>query len=336
MTAPVRRWCTLALAAVAAATLFLAAPSSAMARPGDPSAPDETGPALLGDVLTATGKRHAQAKAALDKSRAKQLQLNLELRKAKDEMAKLAPQIGEMAATSYRIGKLTAVTALLETGSRDQFMERAARLTEFNMVNDRKLAELNAAREKAEKAKKELDAEVAEEEKQLAIIARQKAEAEKALALVGGTKLTGGFVAASSPVAKAAPRNSDGSWPDESCSVDDPTTGGCITPRTFNAYTEVRKAGFRRFVGCYRPGGPYEHPKGRACDWSLQNSGFANARNDDMRLYGNNLTAFLVRNADRLGILYVIWYRQIWFPATGWKTYSGPQDHKDHVHMSMI
>ncbi|BCB86225.1 coiled-coil domain-containing protein [Phytohabitans suffuscus] len=336
MTAPVRRWCSLALAAVAAATLFLAAPTGAMAAPGDPNAPEESGPALLGDVLTVTGKRYAQAKAALNKSRAKQLQLNLELRKANEQLAALAPQIGEMAATSYRTGKLTAVSALLDTSSRDQFVERASMLTELNMVNDRKLAALNAARLKAEQAKAELDAEVAEEQKQLAVIARQKTEAEKALALVGGTKLTGGFVAANSPVAKAAPRSSDGSWPDESCSVNDPTTSGCITPRTFNAYNEVRKAGFKRFVGCYRSGGPYEHPKGRACDWSLQSSGFSNARNDDMRLYGNNLTAFLVRNADRLGILYVIWYRQIWFPATGWKTYSGPQDHKDHVHMSII
>jgi hypothetical protein len=335
MTAPVRRWCALALAAVAAATLFLAAPTGAEAKPGAP-APDESGPALLGEVLTATGKRHAQAKAALNKSRAKQLQLNLELQKAKERLDELAPQIGEMAATSYRTGKLTAVSALLDTASRDQFVGRASMLTELNMVNDRKLAELNAARTRAEQAKKGLDAEVAEERRQLLIIDRQRAEAEKALALVGGTKLTGGFVSATSPVAKAAPRRSDGSWPDESCSVNDPTTSGCITPRTFNAYTEVRKAGFRRFVGCYRSGGPFEHPKGRACDWSLQSSGFTNAYNDDMRLYGNNLTAFLVRNADRLGILYVIWYRQIWFPATGWKSYGGPQAHKDHVHMSII
>ncbi len=32
----------------------------------------------------------------------------------------------------------------------------------------------------------------------------------------------------------------------------------------------------------------------------------------------------------------MIWYRQIWFPATGWKYYDGPKDHKDHVHMSIV
>ena len=65
-------------------------------------------------------------------------------------------------------------------------------------------------------------------------------------------------------------------------------------------------------------------------------SGFATAANRDQKMYGNNLAAFLIRNADRLGILYVIWYRQIWFPATGWKSYSGASDHTDHVHMSML
>jgi hypothetical protein len=46
--------------------------------------------------------------------------------------------------------------------------------------------------------------------------------------------------------------------------------------------------------------------------------------------------AFLVRNADRLGVLYVIWFRQIWLPATGWKAYHGASAHTDHVHVSML
>ena len=47
-----------------------------------------------------------------------------------------------------------------------------------------------------------------------------------------------------------------------------------------------------------------------------------------------------MKNADRLGVLYVIWYRQIWMPGTGWRAYSGsggPQrDHTNHVHLSVI
>jgi hypothetical protein len=131
-------------------------------------------------------------------------------------------------------------------------------------------------------------------------------------------------------------RTSDGGWKPESCSENDPTTSGCVTPRTLHAYKEVKRAGFNRFVSCYRPSGPWEHPKGRACDWSLQKSGFSPWHNNDTRMYGNNVAAFLIRNADRLGIYYVIWNRQIWFPATGWKSYSGPSNHTDHVHMSLL
>ena len=68
----------------------------------------------------------------------------------------------------------------------------------------------------------------------------------------------------------------------------------------------------------------------------LAKSGFSPWHNQDTREYGNNLMAFLVRNADRLGILYVIWNKMIWQPATGWKSYHGPSDHTDHVHVSML
>ena len=337
MTAPLRRWLTLTLALVAAATMFVAPPGPAGAEPDDPPAADEDGgPPLLRDVLESTGRRYLEAKAALNKSKKRQLQLSLELQKAQAQLDELRPQIGRVAAESYRTGKLTAVAVLLDSDSPNSFLQRAVALNEMNLVNDQKLHGLNAAVAKVASAKKALDLEVKEEQRHLTVMNKQKRDAEKALALVGGRSLTGGFVSAKSPVAKAAPRTSDGGWPRESCSIDDPTTGGCITPRTHHMYKEARKAGFKRFVGCFRPGDQFEHPKGRACDFSLQSRGFAVAHNNDMRLYGNNLAAFLVRNADRLGILYVIWYEQIWFPATGWGAYSGGSPHTDHVHVSML
>ena len=332
------RWVRIVLAVVAAISLLVAAPGAAVgAPPNAPSTSDEEEPPLLRDVLEAASKGYVKAKAAVSKSRKRQLQLSLELEKAQARLDELSPQVAQIAAQSYRTGKLTAVSVLLNSSSRDSFIERVTTLDELNRLNDRKLSELNAARELAERAKKALDAELAEEVKQQTIMAKQLKEAKKALALVGGNSLTlNGFVSATSPVARPAPRTADGDWPNESCNRDDPTTSGCITPRTLHMYKETKRAGFNRFVSCYRPGGPYEHPKGRACDWSLRNSGFARASNNDERLYGNNLAAFYVRNADRLGILYVIWYRQIWFPGIGWSSYSGASDHTDHVHVSML
>jgi hypothetical protein len=229
---------------------------------------------------------------------------------------------------------------LLNSSSPDAFIERAEGLDMLALYDNSRLRELNDALTKANRAKAAIDAEIAEQKKQATVMAKQKAEAERALNLVGGQR-TGGFVVATSPVARPAPRNSDGSWPRERCSEPDPTTSGCITPRTLHALEEAQRNGFKRFASCYRPSGPYEHPKGRACDFSSQRNGFGGDAFGDDKFYGNNLTAFFVRNADRLGVLYVIWYRQIWFPATGWRSYGGAygdpsSDHTNHVHLSLL
>jgi hypothetical protein len=335
MTAPLHRRLALVAAVIAAAVLPLAPPTTARAQPTNP-VEDDGGTPLLRDVLNVTGRNFTKAKAAALASKKRQLQLSLEVRAAQSRLDELSPQIGSLAAESYRTGRVGVAAVLLGSSSPDSFLDRALALDEMSLFNDKKLHELNAALERLNKAKAALDAEAKREQDQLNIMAKQKKEAEKALALVGGNSLTGGLVAAESPVARPAPRNADGDFSSEGCTKDDPTTSGCVTPRTLHAYNEVRRAGFKRFVGCFRSGGPFEHPKGRACDWSLINSGFQAASTRDQRIYGNNLAAFLVRNADRLGVLYVIWNRQIWFPATGWKSYSGASDHRDHVHMSML
>ncbi|MEU8259211.1 hypothetical protein AB0C02_01110 [Micromonospora sp. NPDC048999] len=339
MTAPLRRWLT-PVVAVLTAFAIVAGPIPAPAAPPSPNPSgheEDDDPPLITDVIDAANRAYLQAKAKLKASEKRQLQLALEVNAARAELDALRPQVGQIAAQSYRTGRIGVLAVLLESNTPDAFVERAAGLDELNLVNAQKLAAINEAKTRAEQAKTALDAEVREQLKQTNAMARAKAEAEKSLALVGGRGFTGGLVSATSPVARIGPgRNSDGTWKPESRTAKDPTTSGYITPRTLHAYKEVKRAGFNRFVSCYRPGGPWEHPKGRACDWSLQNSGFSPWHNDDMRMYGNNVAAFLIRNADRLGIYYVIWNRQIWFPATGWKSYSGPSNHTDHVHMSLL
>ncbi|GGO04463.1 coiled-coil domain-containing protein [Micromonospora parathelypteridis] len=340
MTAPLRRWLTPVVAVIAALTV-LAGPLPAHAAPTTPTPSgheEDNEPQLITDVIEQANRDYSAAKSKLDKSKKRQLELALEVNRAKADLDALTPQVGQIAAQSYRTGRMGALAMLLESDAPDMFVQRAAALDEMNMVNEQKLSEVNAVKARAEQAKLALDTEIREQQKQTALMAKRKSEADKALSLVGGKGFTGGLVDATSPVARIGPgRTADGDWKAQSCSEKDPTTSsGCVTPRTLHAYKEVKRAGFNRFVGCYRSGGPWEHPKGRACDWSLQKSGFAPWHNDDTRKYGNNVAAFLIRNADRLGIYYVIWNRQIWFPATGWKSYSGPSNHTDHVHMSLL
>jgi peptidoglycan DL-endopeptidase CwlO len=325
----------------AAAGLGVAVPAGVpQAAPNTPGPGDEGENPLIRDVLQQTGQEYTKAKAKLDASKKRQLELDLQLRRAEERLADLSGEVGAVAAESYRTGRLGPVSALLNSISPDAFLERAQAMELLTVRDDQQLRDLNAARAAAADAKAAIDAETREQQKQLAIIAKQKQDAERALKQVGGQS-TGGFVTINSPVASQAPRNSDGSWPSQSCSVNDPTTSGCITPRTLHALQEAKKAGFTRFVSCYRPGGPFEHPKGRACDFSAERNGFGGVAQGGDRTYGNNLAAFFVRNSSKLGVLYVIWFKQIWFPATGWRAYhSGngdpSSDHTNHVHLSLL
>ncbi|MFI5494431.1 coiled-coil domain-containing protein [Actinoplanes sp. NPDC051859] len=339
MTARPRRWLTLALAPLVAITMIVtpAAPAAAAPGGGSTATPDDGDDnPLLNDVLDSTGRRFLAAKAAVEKSTKAQANLAVQVKNAETQRDKLRPQVGAIASQQYRTGGLSTLGFLLNTRTPGGFLEKAVSLEEINALNDGKLRQLTAAINQVATAKARLDQELKAQQQNLQAMKKQKESAEKALNLVGGEQVTGGFVTAESKVAAAAPRNGDNEFAPEGCNVDDQTTGGCVTARTMHMFKEVKKAGFGRFVGCFRPGGPFEHPKGRACDWSLQKSGFSPWHNRDTREYGNNLMAFLVRNADRLGVLYVIWNKMVWFPATGWSSYSGDSDHTDHVHVSML
>jgi hypothetical protein len=109
----------------------------------------------------------------------------------------------------------------------------------------------------------------------------------------------------------------------------------------YHTLTEAELAGFNRHVSCWRVDSIGEHPLGRACDFSVfPNPDFVSAvASGDNKDYGNRLAAWAVANADALGVLYVIWFGQIWFPGEGWVTYDQYGDpateHKNHVHISV-
>jgi peptidoglycan DL-endopeptidase CwlO len=324
------------VAAVAAAVLAVIA----MAAPVSAAPPDEGENKTLREKLEAAAKGHVEAQARLDKAQKRQLAFKLEVERLDARLKSLQVQVGAVAAESYRFGRLSAISTLLNSATPDDFLQRAASLDLMAQRDGIALRELTRTFEESQRARAGLDAEVREAAKQVKVLAQRKKDAERALATVGG-RPAGGYINPNSPLAKPAARNADGEWPKESCTIDDPTTSGCITPRTLHALNQAKAANFRRYVSCHRSGGSGEHPKGRACDFSAAPGGFENrsATGDD-RTYGDNLASFFIKNASRLGVLYVIWYRQIWTPGTGWRSYSGggspAADHTNHVHLSMI
>jgi hypothetical protein len=97
-------------------------------------------------------------------------------------------------------------------------------------------------------------------------------------------------------------------------------------------------------------GGQSEHKEGRAWDWGVS------AADATHRTAVNDLLGWLFATdrygnehalARRLGIMYVIWNKRIWFPYSGWSTYcemkkgacvaddgGARSPHTDHVHFS--
>jgi peptidoglycan DL-endopeptidase CwlO len=328
-----RRGLALLAAVLAATVLGVLAPAvAAHAEPGDEGQNKQ----LIQNV-EAAARGYLEAKTALDASKAKQAQMAAELRSIEAELGPLRTEVGKVAATAYISGRLTTIGALLSASSSDDFLARAATLEQLTQREDDSLARLGRLQSRAQRNKEAIDAEVAIQAAQAAEMQKRLKAAQKLLAKAS----IRGYIDPNSPLAKPAPRNADGSWPKETCSVKDPTgTGGCVTPRTLHAYNQARANGFGRYTKCWRQQSWGEHPRGRACDFSVAVGTFGGTATTEQRAYGDKLAYFFIKNSSALGVLYVIWYRKIWFPGLGWRSYDGccgaSAEHTNHVHLSIV
>ena len=348
---PVRRRVAAALAVVVALSgLTVTGSVAAQAGPAPLSvAPeprdDEGGTKSLTDQLEDASKGFLEAQEALARSRKRQATMAAEVKRLDGELAVRQEAVNEIVREAYQTGRLGPMTAILSATSPDGFLDRASALEIVATKEDRALRELLDSKASQERAKIAVDTEVRNQQKQLTVMAGRKKQAESALkaAQVGGEDADGPTATVRTSGggrASSARRSSDGSLPDESCSVNDPTTSGCITPRTLNAMNSAKADGFTRFVSCFRPQGSGEHPKGKACDFASDRNGFGGVATGSSREYGDDLADYFIANASRLGVLYVIWFKRIWLPSSGWKSYSRgggdpSSDHTNHVHLSM-
>lgn len=329
-------------ALVMALVVALGAPASAQ-----PTTPPDEGSSnqlnTLRSNLEAAAAGWLDAEAALAASHAKQQELQDKLTLAQMDMERAKVWVAKYAGEAYKTGPLRTLGAILSATSPDQFLDRAVAINKMAQHDQVQLAQLTDARRRAAEAKAAIDAEIVTQQNMQTEMAKRRQAAERALSAMGSYAING-WMDPNSPAARPAPRNPDGSWPKEYCTVNDPTTSGCITPRTLHAMQEAQANGFKRYVSCYRPGDRYEHPKGRACDFSATPGGFVNSSaGGDDRLYGDKLASFFVKNATALGVMYVVWYCKVWIAGV-WKSYSATGskcgdspagDHTNHVHVSI-
>ncbi|WP_336216746.1 coiled-coil domain-containing protein [Nonomuraea sp. LPB2021202275-12-8] len=134
---------------------------------------------------------------------------------------------------------------------------------------------------------------------------------------------------------KAPGRRSDGTFLPQL-----PGGSDNITPRMRLVKTLIEK----RFdvpygIGCYRAiqdGG--QHPLGRACDFMLSRGGAMPSAAEIER--GNEIAEWAIKNAKRLGIMYIIYRQRIWHVSSGaWRVMTDrggtTANHYDHPHISV-
>jgi len=318
----------------AVVTLVLGAPAGAtFAAPSDPD-----GSGTLEQQITEVAKQYADAKSRLDAAVLKQAQLSAALTSTNLNLARLSAAVSQIAAATYMAGGVNTFNVLTASSSPEDLLDRLTSVHMFVEEQSIVLADLKNTQKQAAAQRDAMAQEVAVARNQTAQL---QAQENKLRALLNNASGGPAGVVIPAPTAQAAPRNSDGTFPAQSCDQNDPTTNGCLTARTLHMYNEVKKAGFDHYVSCWRQQSWGEHPKGRACDWAAAKSGFANvAASGSDYTYGARLTGWLIGNSDRLGVLYVIWYKQIWLPGIGWHKYTteggNPAgDHTNHVHVSM-
>jgi septal ring factor EnvC (AmiA/AmiB activator) len=308
-----------------AAVVFLIAPAS------QSSAQEEEG---ASEALSQAIADYLDAQDELAALEQEQEDLEQELADSETEVAALRVELEEYAYIASTTSDLQSTAALLASGDPQDAISAMTMLQFLGESRAVRLNDLITRLQEIEAIQSTLDDNIAEQADVAEEMALARDEAARELAGAGGDSADGPTV---SDAPAAEPYEGDGGG----CTEDDPTPAdGCLTPRTLHALEQAQIAGFTRYVSCYRPSGSGEHPKGRACDFSSEPGGFGGDAGGEDYDYGQNLAAWLIENSEALGVQYVIWYRQIWFPGNGWKSYSGAygdpsSDHTNHVHLSM-
>ncbi|MEU5878595.1 DUF4200 domain-containing protein [Spirillospora sp. NPDC047279] len=116
-------------------------------------------------------------------------------------------------------------------------------------------------------------------------------------------------------------------------------TGG-MTARMVKVRNEI-EAEFGPFpvIGCTRPGDPLDHGTGRACDFMESTGG--SMPSAARTAHGDQVAAYAIKHAGRLGIKYIIWRQRIYdMRSPGWRMMSDrgsvTQNHYDHNHISVF
>lgn len=106
---------------------------------------------------------------------------------------------------------------------------------------------------------------------------------------------------------------------------------GPVTATLAAAVADVAPRFGLKTVGGWRKVDEFpDHPSGHAADFMINDMPNGHA-------LGDAIAAYIIANALRLKVKYIIWNRRSWNPQRGtWAAYTGSNPHTDHVHLTVL
>ncbi|MFI0408662.1 coiled-coil domain-containing protein [Actinomadura sp. 3N508] len=233
--------------------------------------------------------------------------------------------IARLASTAYMTGRLD-VAPMISSADPGAAVRDAAVIEHISRNNGRRLQTLQVLNTKATEsqatAAKKLDA----VKKEIEDLESQRTRVRKLLA-----KYKPEVTRTQAPAGR----------PDGVSGSKSPITGNSMTARMRTALLAIDgRFGPFPSIGCSRPGDPQDHGSGRACDFMESTGG--QMPSASAQAHGDQVAQYVINNASRLGIKYVIWKQRIYdFRSSGgWRQMedrgSVTQNHYDHVHVSVL
>ncbi|MGH3242805.1 MAG: coiled-coil domain-containing protein, partial [Spirillospora sp.] len=241
------------------------------------------------------------------------------------EFATARADIARLASTAYMTGRLDVVP-IISAAEPGTAVHDAAVVEHLSRNNGRRLQTLQALNTRATQSKataaKKLDA----VEKEIKDLEGQRARVKKLLAKYKPE----------TPTTQAPAGRPDGASGSKS-----PISGNSMTARMRTAMLAIDgRFGPFPTIGCSRPGDAQDHGKGQACDFMESTGG--QMPSASAQAHGDQVAQYVINNASRLGIKYVIWKQRIYDMrgSGGWRAMedrgSITQNHYDHVHVSVL
>jgi hypothetical protein len=318
-----RRLAALAVAAGVAAVL-LPASGSAASLPQEPKdlkkkyaelqkRADKLSKDYRGELVTLEETKKAAERAAADAA------------KSEKEYGAARADVARLASTAYMTGGLD-VASMVTAAEPGVAVHDAAVVEHISRNNGRRLQNLQALNARATKSHDEAARKLEAVKKEIEDLESQRARVKKLLAKYK-PEVTKTQVGAGRP---------DGVHGTKS-----PIVGNSMTARMRTALLEIDgRFGPFPTIGCSRPGDPQDHGSGRACDFMESTGG--KMPSASAKAHGDRVAQFVIDNASRLGIKYVIWRQRIYDMrgSGGWRAMedrgSVTQNHYDHVHVSVL